>query len=228
MGPSGGGKSTIIKIIAWYIHPDSGSISIDGHDLSKTKLNEYYKHIGYLTQEPSIFDGTIYENLVYGIGDYRRLGGITKDWLPEDGKQKSSEIFTNHLKSIISLAKCEFIREFEKWLETEIGERGIRLSGGQKQRLAIAKVMLKNPQIIFLDEPSSALDSLSEQQISEAFENLFKGKTVVVIAHRLQTVKEADDIIVLDQWKIIERWTHTQLEKLGWMYKKMLDLQTSF
>ncbi len=126
------------------------------------------------------------------------------------------------------MAKCEFVWDFENGLETEIGERGIRLSWGQKQRLAIAKIMLKNPEIILLDEPTSALDSVSEQKISEALHNLFKGKTVIVIAHRLQTVKESDDIIVIDKGQILERWTHKELEKKGGLYKEMLDLQTTF
>lgn len=115
------------------------------------------------------------------------------------------------MKDVIKATKCEFIRDFPDGLETEIGERGIRLSGGQRQRLAIAKIMLKNPQIILLDEPTSALDSFSEEAITEAMHNLFEGKTVIIIVHRLQTVKNADDIIVLDAGKVIERGTHNEL-----------------
>ena len=132
------------------------------------------------------------------------------------------------LKDIIKLSKCEFIRDFKNWLETEIWERWILLSGGQKQRLAIAKIMLKNPDIVLLDEPTAALDSINEEQISIALNNLFKNKTVVVIAHRLQTVKNADKIFFLEEWKIIEEWTHKELIKLNWKYKKMLDLQSGF
>jgi len=200
-------KSTILKLLAGYLRPDSWEIEIDWQKLSEVKLIDYYKHIGYLTQDPSVFDGTIYENLVYAL---------------------EQEPPQEELEKIIKLAKCEFIRDFEKWLETEIWEKWIRLSGGQRQRLAIAKIMLKNPQIILLDEPTSALDSVSEQKISEALHNLFRWKTVIVIAHRLQTVKEADEIIVLDRWNIVERWNHQQLKKLWWLYKQMLDLQTTF
>lgn len=204
---SGWGKSTLIKLIAGYIRANSGEIIIDGQKLSEISLKSYYRHIGYLTQEPSVFDGSIMENLTYAL-----------DYIPT----------IEQLDEVIRNAKCEFIREFEAWFETEIWEKWIKLSGGQKQRLAIAKIMLKNPGIILLDEPTSALDSISEQAITEALHNLFVGKTVIIIAHRLQTVKEADEIIVIKDGEIIERWDHEQLSNLGREYKTMLDLQTSF
>lgn len=205
--PSWSGKTTLIKLIAWYLYPNKGDILIDEHKLSKLDLQTYYKHIWYLTQEPSVFDWTLYENLVYAL-----------DVNPTQ----------QTLDEIIISAKCEFIYDFKFWLETEIGERGVRLSWGQKQRLAIAKIMLKNPNIVLLDEPTSALDSMSEQLISEALKNLFHKRTVIVVAHRLQTVKEADEIIVLDQGKIIQRGTHNILSKQKGIYKTMLDLQTTF
>nr|MDD3720603.1 ABC transporter ATP-binding protein [Candidatus Gracilibacteria bacterium] len=207
VGPSGGGKTTLVKLISGYIHGSSGDIVIDGQSLSKISLKSYYKHIGYLTQEPSVFDGTIYDNLTYAI----------------DRKLEDFE-----LEKVVKQAKCEFIYNYEKGLNSEIGERGIRLSGGQKQRLAIAKIMLKNPKIIFLDEPTSAMDSFNEDEVSEALYNLFKGKTVVIIAHRLQTVKHADRIIYIEDGKIIEDGTHSELVKLNGKYKKMLDLQSGF
>ena len=200
-------KTTLIKLLAWYIKPDKWEISIDWQKLSQIKLTDYYKHIGYLSQDPSVFDWTIHENLVYAL---------------------DSEPDKKDLEKVIKDAKCEFILEFEKWLETEIWERWVRLSWGQKQRLAIAKIMLKNPNIILLDEPTSALDSFNEELINIALHNLFKWKTVIVVAHRLQTVKQADRILLLEQGKIIEEWTHTQLVKLNGKYKKMLDLQSGF
>ncbi|EKD65895.1 MAG: Heavy metal tolerance protein [uncultured bacterium (gcode 4)] len=204
---SGWGKSTLIKLIAWYIKANSWEIIIDWQKLSEISLKSYYRHIGYLTQEPSVFDWTIMENLTYAL-----------DYTPTQ----------EQLDEVIKNSKCEFIEEFKAWFETEIWEKWIKLSGGQKQRLAIAKIMLKNPEIILLDEPTSALDSISEQAITEALHNLFKWKTVVIIAHRLQTVKEADEIIVIKDGEIFERWNHEQLSNLNWEYKIMLDLQTSF
>ncbi len=186
---------------------DAGKIEIDAQNLQEVKLGNYYKHIGYLTQDPSVFDGTIYENLVYSL------------------KEKPTQ---EKLEEVIKLAKCDFIFEFEKGFETEIGERGIRLSGGQKQRLAIAKIMMKNPDIIILDEPTSALDSFNEELVNKALENLFKGKTVIVIAHRLQTVKEAERILLFENGKIVEDGKHEELLSLGGKYKKMLDLQSGF
>ena len=214
VGSSGAGKSTLIKLIAGYIHPLAGVINIDGQPLPTStfdkkaiSLKSYYKHIGYLTQEPNVFDGSIYDNLTYAL----------------DHKPTKQELDT-----AIQQSQCQFILDFKNWLQTEIGERGIRLSGGQRQRLAIAKIFLKNPEIVLLDEPTSALDSLSEEAITKAMHNLFKWRTVVIIAHRLQTVKHADDIIVLEGGKIIERGTHTELVEQGGHYAKMLELQSWF
>ena len=135
-------------------------------------------------------------------------------------------LIDKRIKQAIELSECQFIYELEHGLDTEIGERWIRLSGGQKQRLAIAKIFLKDPEIILLDEPTAALDSYSEEKVARAFEHLFEGRTVIVIAHRLQTVKSADDIIVLEKGKIAERGTHKQLLKLWGKYAGMVDLQS--
>jgi len=200
-------KSTLVKLIAWYLRPDSGGIIVDGQNLADVSLKSYYKHIGYLTQEPSVFDGTVMENLTYAL---------------------EADVDTWVLQQAIKNARCEFVNEFPQGLETEIGEKWIRLSGGQRQRLAIAKIFLKDPKIIILDEPTSSLDSFSEEWITEAMHNLFAGRTVIIIAHRLQTVKEADDIILLDNGKVMERWTHTELVNLWGQYAKMLELQSWF
>ncbi len=200
-------KTTLIKLLAGYIQSSSWEIEIDWQEMSKMRLLDYYKHMGYLTQDPSIFDGTIYENLIYAL----------------DRSPSETEI-----KDVIKSSKCEFIYELKRWLKTEIWERGVRLSWWQKQRLAIAKIMLKKPNIILLDEPTSALDSFSEEQVSIALHNLFRWKTVVIVAHRLQTVKETDRILFIENWKIIEDWNHEQLVKQNGKYKKMLDLQSGF
>lgn len=207
VGMSWSGKSTLMKMIAGYITPDSGEIIVDNQNLATIALQSYYPHVWYLTQEPSIFDGSIYENLVYAL------------------KKPPSE---TELARAIEQAQCQFIYEFHDWVQTEIGEKGIRLSWGQRQRLAIAKIFLKNPEIVLLDEPTSALDSFSEEKISQALQALFMHRTVVIIAHRLQTVKEADDIIVLEGGIIVERGSHDTLVALGWQYAKMLQLQSWF
>ena len=204
---SGSWKTTLMKLIAGYIHPKSWSVLVDSQDISKVNLISYYKNIWYLTQDPSVFDWTVMENLCYAL---------------------DHEPSKDELERAVVWSRCEFIYDLPAWMQTEIWERWVKLSGWQKQRLAIAKIMLKNPNIILLDEPTSALDSISEQLVSEAFGNLFAGRTVIVIAHRLQTVKEADEIIVIRSWKIVERWNHEELSKLKWEYSKMLELQTSF
>ncbi|MDD3302689.1 MAG: ABC transporter ATP-binding protein/permease [Candidatus Gracilibacteria bacterium] len=207
VGISGGGKSTLVKLLTGYISPKSGDVIVDNQKLSKIKLRTYYKHIGYLSQEPSVFDGTIKENLFYAL-----------DGVPEENK----------VDEVIKLSKCDFIYSLPKKLETEIGEKGIKLSGGQKQRLAIAKIMLKNPDIIVLDEPTSALDSFNEDEVSEALNNLFKHKTVIVVAHRLQTVKFSDKIFYIEDGKVNEEGSHKELLKLKGKYYRLIELQSGF
>ena len=217
VGPSGGGKSTLLKLLAGILRSQEGNIFVGKQSLPSdshkknwydiVSLQSYFAHIWYLSQDPSIFDGTIYQNLVYAL-------------------DKEPDLV--YLKHILSQAECDFVWEFPDGLSTEIGERGIRLSGGQKQRLAIAKIMLKNPSIILLDEPTSALDSFNEERISIALRNLFEGKTVVVVAHRLQTVKASDHIFFIDSWTIVEQGNHKSLVEKKWQYAQMLELQTGF
>lgn len=204
---SGSWKTTLVKLIAWYISPDEWQILVDWQNIWDVNVYNYFSHIWFLTQDPSVFDWTIYDNLVYALKEQ-----------PSDTK----------LKKVIKAAKCEFIYDFTEWLQTEIWEKWVRLSWWQKQRLAIAKIMLKNPDIILLDEPTSALDSFNEEEISQALNNLFEWKTVIIVAHRLQTVKSADRILLFEDWKVIEDWTHQSLIRKNWKYKKMLDLQSGF
>ena len=207
IGPSWSGKSTIMKLIVWFLSPTNGTISIDDQDLSGIALKTYFHHIWYLTQDPLVFDATIRENLLLGL------------------PKNTSE---SQLVQALRLAQCEFVLEFSNGIDTEIGERGVRLSGGQKQRLAIAKIFLKNPEIILLDEPTSALDSFSEEQVSKALHKLFEGRTVVIIAHRLQTVKEADEIIYIENGEIQEQGNHQSLVEKNGYYARMLELQSGF
>jgi ABC-type multidrug transport system fused ATPase/permease subunit len=211
--PSWSWKTTLIKLIAWYIHPTGWMITIGWQQLpwwaakDPIALASLYSQIWYLTQEPSVFDGTVLENITYACQK------------PPTKKQ---------LTAAISAAQCQFIYDLPQWLETEIGEKWVRLSGGQRQRLAIAKIMLKNPQIVLLDEPTSALDSFSEEEVTHAMQELFVDRTVIVVAHRLQTVKNADEIIYIAWGNIIERGTHEQLVAAGGEYAKMLELQSWF
>lgn len=223
VGSSGAWKSTLIKIIAGYLHPEQWAVCIGDHELPNENnhsqgnyisLESYYKHIWYLTQEPSVFDGSIRDNLMYATPD--------------------KHISDDELQKIILLSKCERIYNLKDQLDTQIGEKWIKLSGGQRQRLAIAKIMIKNPNIILLDEPTSALDSFAEEEVTNAMNNLFEWRTVIIIAHRLQTVKHADNIIVLGtedkkEWaQILEQWNHTELLAKWWYYAKMLELQSGF
>lgn len=205
VGKSGSGKTTIAKLISGYMYADTGEVLIDDQNIRGLSLKSYYKHIGYLTQEPMIFDGSIRENLLYAL-------------------DKSEEVQDSVLFDALRRAECDFVTN----LDTQIGEKGIRLSGGERQRLAIAKLMLKNPEIIILDEPTSALDSFSEEKITKALDELFKGKTVIIIAHRLQTIKKADDILVIEEGKIIERGVHEELMSGKNTYYKMVELQSGF
>ena len=205
IGLSGSGKTTIAKLIVGYLKATSGKVLVDDQDLAKVSLKSYYKSIGYLTQEPAVFDGSIKENLLYA-------------------KNSTEE----EMKIALEKARCEFVFGLRKGLNTQIGEKGVRLSGGERQRLAIAKLFLKNPEIIILDEPTSALDSFSEDKISKSLEELFKGRTTIIIAHRLQTVKDADRIIVLENGKIVEDGNHESLVAKDGVYAKMLAMQSGF
>lgn len=220
-------KSTIVKLISGYIKANSWDIIVDWQKLSEISLKSYYKNIWYLTQEPSVFDWTILDNLTYAIEDKNSpiIPFVKGD---ENSNKESKDVWQKHLDKIIKLAKCEFIYDFKDWINTQIWERGVKLSWGQKQRLAIAKVFLKDPKIIILDEPTSALDSFSEEKITKAMNNLFFWRTVIVIAHRLQTVRHADNIFVLENWKVAEEWNHQELIKKWWIYNKMLELQSGF
>jgi ABC-type multidrug transport system fused ATPase/permease subunit len=219
VGPSGGGKTTLVKLIAGYLRPTSGQILVDDQDLTTVSLKSYYPHIGYLTQDSSVFDWTIRENLEYGIS-HQSVISLVPTQSGNEAKQS--------IDNILKLAQCERVYDLPNGLDTEIGERGIRLSGGQRQRLAIAKLMLKNPSIIILDEPTSALDSENEEAVTESLNALFAWRTVIIIAHRLQTVKTADTIVLIDNGQIAEQWTHTSLMTQKGKYFKMVELQSGF
>ena len=195
VGPSGAGKTTLINLLPRFYDTTKGSISIDGVNIKDYTLSSLRSQIGTVQQDVFLFNGTIRENVLYGKLD-------TSD---------------EEVERAIEAAKLkEVIEEFPEGLETPIGERGVKLSGGQKQRLSIARIFLKNPSILILDEATSALDTQTEQFIQNSFDELSKGRTTLVIAHRLATIKNVDRIIVVTPNGIVEQGTHKELlEKNG-------------
>ncbi|MEZ4357777.1 MAG: ABC transporter ATP-binding protein [Eubacteriales bacterium] len=204
VGPSGGGKTTLCHLIPRFYEINSGHITIDGYDIKDVTLFSLRSNIGIVSQEVFLFAGTIRENIRYGNID------ATNAEIIEAAKR--AEIH-------------DMIMEMENGYDTYVGERGIRLSGGQKQRVSIARIFLKNPPILILDEATSALDSVTETKIQQSFDELSKGRTTLVIAHRLSTVKNADEIIVIDEDGIVERGTHEELLNKGGMYSKLYKSQ---
>ena len=204
VGPSGGGKSTLCHLIPRFYSITEGKITLDGIDTKDITLNSLRKNIGIVSQSVFLFDGSVRDNIGYG-----------------------SESATD--EEIIEAAKKANIHDYIVTLpdgyNTHVGERGVKLSGGQRQRIAIARVFLKNPKLLILDEATSALDNATEMQIQSALEELSRGRTVIVVAHRLSTVKGADEIVVLDKSGIVERGNHDQLIAKDGEYKKLYDYQ---
>jgi ATP-binding cassette subfamily B protein len=199
-GVSGGGKSTLLKLINRFYVPKSGCITIDGFDIQDISLKSYRKYIGSVHQDNTIFPGTIRDNIMYG-SPYATEGELI------DACKKANIL--------------DFILGLEKKFNTEVGPRGLTLSGGQKQRIALARLFIRNPEIILLDEATSALDNESETLIQDAVDNL-EGKTIITIAHRLSTIKNCDIIYVLGNNGIVESGTHEELVAKHGVYYSML------
>ena len=206
VGPSGGGKTTICHLLPGFykLGKDCGEILIDGHDISTLTLDSVRKNIGIVQQDVFLFAGTIKDNILYGRPD-----------------ATEAEIIDAAKKANIH----DYIMTLQKGYDTEIGERGVKLSGGQKQRISIARVFLKNPAILILDEATSALDNTTEVLIQEALDELCKGRTTLVVAHRLSTIRNADEIVVVTNGVIAQRGTHEELMEQGGMYKDLYKLQ---
>lgn len=205
VGPSGGGKTTICHLIPRFYEYESGSISIDGTPITDFTRESLRSNIGIVQQDVFLFSGTIKDNIKYG-----RL----------DATDEEIEVAARRANIL------DFINSLPDTWDTDIGERGVRLSGGQKQRLSIARVFLKNPPILILDEATSALDNTTEMLIQDSLNELAKGRTTLVVAHRLSTIKNADEIIVISNGKIDEKGTHEELIKNeNSIYKKLYDLQ---
>lgn len=204
VGPSGAGKSTLINLIPRFYDPTEGDVYIDGINAKQYKLRDLRKHIALVLQENVLFSGTIKENLIYGKLD------ATDEEMIAAAKAANAH---------------EFIMEFEDGYESVIGERGLRLSGGQRQRLGIARALLKDPQILILDEATSSLDAESEALVTEALERLMVGRTTFVIAHRLATVVRADQILVINEGKVEQRGSHESLLQEGGLYRELYERQ---
>lgn len=204
VGSSGSGKTTISGLVASFLIPSKGIVSIDGQDLSKVDLNSYRKQLGVVLQDDFLFEGTIRENIMF------------------PRPNASEELLQEAVKSAYV---NQFTDQFENGLETVIGERGVKLSGGQRQRLAIARAILANPRILILDEATSNLDAESENYIQSSLKSLMAGRTTFVIAHRLSTIRQADQILVIEKGQIVERGKHNELIQSKGRYHDLYTFQ---
>jgi ABC-type multidrug transport system fused ATPase/permease subunit len=203
VGESGGGKSTLIRLVLYLLKPTSGRILVDGQDLAEAQLAQYYESVSYIPQEPPVFDGTLLENLAF------------------DRKPGQAQ-----LEQVIrQVGLEEWVRGLPAGLQTVVGERGIKLSGGERQRLAFGRVLLQDPKIVILDEPTSALDSLTEDFVTRNLRSFFQGKTVLIVAHRLQTVTAADEILVLEDGEILQQGQFEALAAAPGRFRELWEKQ---
>ena len=206
VGASGAGKSTLADLLPRFYDPDHGQILIDGIDLRDLEISSFRRRLGIVSQDTFLFNASVHENLAYGRPD-------ATDQLVEDALRRANAY--------------DFVMDLPEKLETLIGDRGVLLSGGQRQRLAIARALLQDPDILILDEATSALDTLSERLVQKAIDELSRDRTTLVIAHRLSTVQNADQIAVLDHGQVVETGTHTELLQKGNYYAQLCAIQFS-
>jgi len=204
VGPTGAGKSTIVKLLSRFYEPQKGTITVDDHNIREVTLNSLHKQMGVVLQEPFLFSGTIMENIKYGKFD-----------ASDDEVEQVAKTVGIH----------EFINSLSQGYETDVGERGVRLSVGQRQLVSFARALLGNPPILILDEATSSVDPYTELKIKKALTVLLKNRTSLVIAHRLSTVRNADNIVVINEGKIVEEGNHTELMKKKGMYHRLYKKQ---
>lgn len=208
-GPSGGGKTTLFSLLERFYEPSSGEIRIGDTPIQTISLSSWRKQIGYVSQESAMMAGTIRENLTYGLED-------------------AEAVSDNRLWEVVHLAYAEqFIRGFKEGLDTSVGERGVMLSGGQRQRINIARAFLRDPRILLMDEATASLDSQSEQVVQQALSRLMEGRMTFVIAHRLATIVNADQILFIENGQITGRGTHEELRVSHQLYKQFAEQQLS-
>lgn len=205
VGASGSGKSTLVDLIPRFYDVSSGSVCIDGIDIREVSLRDLRSLMGNVNQESILFNDTIFNNIAFGVENAGR-----------DGVEAAAKVAN----------AADFIMEKEDGYDTNIGDRGVKLSGGQRQRLSIARAILKNPPILILDEATASLDTESERSVQDALDKLMASRTTIAIAHRLSTIKGADEIIVLDEGRIVERGRHEDLLASGGYYRKLYDMQS--
>jgi ATP-binding cassette subfamily B protein/subfamily B ATP-binding cassette protein MsbA len=204
VGATGAGKSTLVSLVPRFFDPSKGRITIDGRDIRDVELKSLRSQVGIVLQEPFLFPLTIAENIAYGRPE------ATRKQIEEAAQAANAH---------------QFIERLSKGYDTIIGERGATLSGGERQRLSIARALLKDAPILILDEPTSALDAQTENLLLEALERLMKGRTTFIIAHRLSTIRKADQIIVLENGRIVEQGTHTELLNNKGLYSSLYQIQ---
>ena len=204
VGASGAGKSTLVDLIPRFYDPSKGRVTIDGTDIRDVRLHDLRALMGNVNQDPILFNDSVFNNISFGVEN-----------ADEQSVVEAAKIANAH----------EFILEKEDTYQSNIGDRGVKLSGGQRQRISIARAILKNPPILILDEATAALDTESERIVQEALDRLMSTRTTIAIAHRLSTVKGADEIIVMDEGRIVERGRHDELIALDGYYKKLYDMQ---
>jgi len=207
VGQSGSGKSTTVDLLLRFYDVDSGRITIDGVDIREYDFKQLRRMIGVVSQEVILFNDTIKANIAYG----------TNEEISQENVVIASRMANAH----------QFIEEKPEKYETLIGDRGVQLSGGQRQRLAIARAMVKNPELLIFDEATSALDNESEKVVQEAIDHALENRTALVVAHRLSTIRNAERIIVMERGRAVESGNHEELLNLGGLYKHLYDIQFS-